>query len=127
MDYEQQTTMSNQTVGQAGDSSDGPSKTMSWGDLAAGDCHQTGGVLTFVSDGTGTWQCTTWTDHTHSGDIWHSDFQVVDGSGALLFPLGTFDSPRMNDDGSSTYWTQQFTYEPTLYDQIASANQTYSC
>jgi hypothetical protein len=99
----------------------------SWGALSAGDCHQSGGTLTFRSNGTGTWQCTTWTDHTHSGDYWHCSFQVKNAGGGVLFPLGQWDSPRMSDGGPSYYWTHDFTFEPSLYGAIAAVNQTYSC
>src|SRR5262249_12299202 len=57
-------------------------KVFTWGELRAGDCHQITGVLTLLSNGTGSWSCTTWTDHTHSGDVWHSTFNVLTAAGA---------------------------------------------
>jgi len=103
------------------------SKAVGWGQLSAGDCHQSGGALTFNSDGTGLFACTTWTDHTHSGDYWHSSFSVLNSAGAVIFTLGQYNSPRMSDGGPSYYWTQAFTFQAAQYDAIASVTQTYSC
>lgn len=105
------------------------SKSVTWGELRAGDCHQIEGRLTFFSNGTGTWSCTTWTDHTHSGDTWRSSFQVLTGGGAGLFNLGTYNGPRMDDGNPSPRynWGNPFTFDPNQFDAIGQVNQRYSC
>ena len=105
------------------------SKSVSWGELRSGDCHEINGVLTFYSNGTGSWSCTTWTDQTHSGDTWQSNFQVLTGAGAGLFNLGPFKSPRM-DDGNPPpryNWGNPFSFNADQFDAIGRANQSYSC
>jgi hypothetical protein len=98
-------------------------------ELHSGDCQQDNGALTFYSNGTGTWTCTTLTHHTHFGDVWHSSFDVKANDGTHLFNLGTFDSPRM-DDGSPPpryNWAARFTFRPDLFDLIGRVTQHYSC
>ena len=113
----------------AQDVKDVRSKSLTWGELRAGDCHLVNGVLTFYSNGTGSWFCTTWTDHTHSGDTWQSSFQILTSGGAGLFNLGAFKSPRM-DDGNPPpryNWGNPFSFNPAQFDAIGGANQSFSC
>lgn len=86
-------------------------------------------TLTFLSNGTGTWSCTTWTDHTHSGDTWAASFSVLAANGAGLFNLGEFRGPRMDDgDPPPRYgWSRGFAFNPDQFDAIASATEHYSC
>ncbi|MFD8500036.1 DUF6294 family protein [Amycolatopsis sp. NPDC059657] len=107
-----------------------------WGELRVGDCHQINGTLTFYSDGTGYWSARTWTDSTHSGDIWHTRFQIVAGAGAGEFfvptppkphDFPTFDSPRMDDDGQRYDWGQPFTYDKLYFNSAREVYQRYSC
>ncbi len=105
------------------------SVVFTWGELRFGDCHQINGRLTLSSDGTGSWSCTTWTDHTHSGDNWQCHFDVLSGDGASLFNTPQFTSPRMDDgDPPSRYqWGNAFAFNPDLFDAIGQVEQSYSC
>ncbi len=105
------------------------SKVFHWGSLHRGDCEQDGGTITFHSDGTGTFTCTTLTYHTHSGDVWHANFTAKGSNGANLFSTPTFNSPRMNDGNPPPKypWAGQFAYEPDFFQAISSVNQNCSC
>ena len=103
-------------------------RTATWDELRSGDDHQVDGTLTFRSNGTGHWSCTTWTDHTRTGDKWHSSFTVLDAHGHELFKLGTYDSPR-EDDGhpSPRYSTNaDFQFDRAKFNDIAIVIQHYS-
>lgn len=104
-------------------------KVFNWSQLDAGDCHQINGTLTFYSDGTGSWSCTTWTDHTHSGDTWRTSFNVQTAAGAGLFNLGEFDSPRMDDGNPPPRygWSNAFSFNSDQFDAIGLVTQNYSC
>ncbi|MDF3293926.1 DUF6294 family protein [Streptomyces silvisoli] len=101
-------------------------KWFSWGDLQVGDCHQTGGYLRLYSDGKLTFSARTWTDRTFSGDIWHARFQLKDSSGRSLFTTATYDSPVMWPSKPHD-WTANGTFEPSVYNGIASVTQWASC
>ena len=101
-------------------------KTLSWSEQSVGDCHQINGSLLFISDGRGKWTCETWTDHTHSGDVWHCSIAVEDQYGLTLFPLGEFNSPRMNQ-GVHYQWERDFIYPAEHFDAIAKGYESYSC
>ncbi len=103
-------------------------KVLRWGELHAGDDQQDNGTLALHSDGTGTWSCTTLTYHTHTHDVWHSSFDVKGSNGAVLFHLGTFNSPGMSDGNPPPKysWSAQFAFQPDFFGAIASANQHYS-
>jgi hypothetical protein len=95
------------------------SKTFTWPDIKTGDCHQTGCTLTLISDGRGTFSCTTWTDQTHSGDVWQAIFTGQDRFKLDLFNVGAFNSPRMNSNPSPHYqWGGPFNYDKTKFDAI---------
>lgn len=64
-----------------------------WNEINAGDCHQINGTLMFRSDGVGTFDATVWTDHTSSGDVWHSTFDLSDNDGIFLFVINEISSP----------------------------------
>jgi len=104
-------------------------KTFTWGELFAGDCHQISGTLTLFSNGTGSWSATTWTDHTHSGDVWHSTFNVLTNGGASLFNLGEFNSPRMDDGNPPPRygWFNSFAFNADQFDAIGQVFQNSSC
>ncbi len=104
-------------------------KRIPFGSVHRGDCEQDGGVLTFHSDGTGTFTCTTLTYHTHSGDVWHASFTVKGKNGATLFTTPTFNSPRMNDGNPPPkyQWAAQFSFLPEWWQGITSASQNCSC
>jgi len=106
-----------------------PPKVLSWAPIHKGDCEQDGGKLTFHSDGTGTWSCTTLTYHTHSGDVWHARFDVKGPNGAVVFSLGTFNSPRMNDGNPPPKynWSTPFAFNPDFFHAITTATQYSSC
>ncbi|MEV3857096.1 DUF6294 family protein [Streptomyces sp. NPDC050095] len=106
------------------------SKVFTWGDLSYGDCHQTNGRIVLSDDGTGTWNCTTWTDETHSGDIWHCRFEFQDQFGNQIFGVRA-DSPEMDDGegGPSPHydWGIQFPTDPGEVSRVERAVQFYSC
>lgn len=102
-------------------------KVFVWGELHAGDCQQDNGRITFWSDGTGWWSCTTLTYHTHTGDIWHARFTAKSSAGVTLFETPTFDSPRM-DDGNPPpryNWSAPFVFEPDWFEAIGGVSQHY--
>lgn len=103
-------------------------KVLRWPELHSGDDQQDNGTLTFHSDGTGTWSCTTLTYHTHTGDVWHCNFDVKGSNGAVLFRLGQFNSPRMNDGNPPPKytWSAQFAFQPDFFGAIHTATQHYS-
>ncbi|MFD7336098.1 DUF6294 family protein [Streptomyces violascens] len=101
-------------------------KWFTWDDLSVGDCHQTGGHLQLYSDGKLTFNATTWTTRTLSGDIWHSRFKLNNGSGQTLYTTGTYDSPTMWPSKHHTY-TVQGTFEPSVYHAIARVVQHSEC
>jgi hypothetical protein len=103
------------------------SKTFTWNEIRAGDCHEVSGTVLLVSDGRGKFTCTTWTDHTHSGDVWHASFTVLDRFGLTLFQFGGFDSPRMNDGGPRYPWEADFNYPAQHFDAAVSITQYSSC
>jgi hypothetical protein len=103
---------------------------MTWGDLHSGDCIMLpGSSVAFRADGTGTFSATTETLHTHSGDVWHHRIQVLSTTGAPLFSLGPWDSPRMDDGNPPPQypWTQTFHFDPAVFAAIGSATATYNC
>jgi hypothetical protein len=78
----------------------GAPKVFTWRQLLSGDCVMIpGSKLVLRADGTGEFTATTYTNRTHSGDIWHHVIEVTDARNTRLFLLGPYDSPRM-DDGS---------------------------
>ncbi|WP_328615936.1 DUF6294 family protein [Amycolatopsis sp. NBC_00355] len=95
-------------------------KSATWGQLHAGDCEQDNGTIVLRSDGTGDWSATTLTYQTHSGDVWHSSFDVKTTAGTKLFSAGTFDSPRMNDGNPPPRytWSAHFKYDAALFGAV---------
>jgi len=106
-------------------------KSATYGQLHKGDCEQDNGTIVIRSDGTGDWSATTLTFQTHSGDVWHADFDFKTTAGTKLFHEGTFDSPRMNDGNPPPryFWTHHFTYDAALFGavDIFKTTQTYNC
>ncbi|MEU5427659.1 DUF6294 family protein [Streptomyces olivoreticuli] len=101
-------------------------KWWTWGDLSAGDCHQTGGELRLYSDGKLTFTAKTQTTFTLSGDIWHARFGLKNTSGQELYRTTTYDSPTMWP--SKWYdMNAQGTFEPSVYAATAQVTQYYSC
>ncbi len=105
------------------------SKVFHWGSLHRGDCEQDGGTITFHSDGTGTFTCTTLTYQTHSGDYWRASFTIKGSNGAVLFGTPTFSSPRMSDGNPPPKytWAAQFSFQPDWFQGIANVSQNCSC
>jgi hypothetical protein len=105
------------------------SKTFTWNEINTGDCHETSGTVLLISDGRGKFTCTTWTDHTHSGDTWQAAFTAQDQFQLGLFNFGTFDSPRMNDGNPSPRynWEADFNYDQTHFDAVVSIVQHSWC
>ncbi|WP_329046929.1 DUF6294 family protein [Amycolatopsis sp. NBC_01488] len=106
-------------------------KSATYGQLHKGDCEQDNGTIVIRSDGTGDWSATTLTFQTHSGDVWHADFDFKTTAGTQLFHRGTFNSPVMNDGNPPPryFWTAHFTYDPSLFGavDIFKTTQTYNC
>ena len=101
----------------------------SWPELNSGDCHQIDGRLAISSDGSAVFTVTTWTDHTHSGDVWHTQFQLLDHTQTPLVTSPNFDSPRMDDGNPSPRyeWAKSFQYNAELYPAVEAVMQWYSC
>lgn len=95
-------------------------KSASWPELHVGDCQQDNGTIVIRSDGTGDWSATTLTYHTHSGDVWHSNFDFYTTAGFRLFGAGQFDSPRMNDGNPPPHynWGGHFTFDPAQFNGV---------
>jgi hypothetical protein len=95
-------------------------KSATWGSLHVGDCQQDNGTIIVRADGTGHWSATTLTYHTHSGDIWHSNFDFYTTAGFRLFGAGQFNSPRMNDGNPPPryFWTGDFTFNPADFNGV---------
>jgi hypothetical protein len=94
-----------------------------WGEIKAGDCHQIDGVISFRSDGVGTFDATVWTDHTTSGDIWHSKFSVNKDDHRPLLDTQTMDSPKTFGahapmHGDFLFDPGKFAELPTDYTQV---------
>ncbi|KAG0314029.1 hypothetical protein BGZ99_008429, partial [Dissophora globulifera] len=105
---------------------DTSSRYYNWGDLSAGDCHQTGGHLEFYSNGFFTFSATTWTDQTFSGDVWHSQFRAYSADGTRLVTTQVFNSPTMGT-GQTYDYDVVGRFDPSIYNDIYSVTQSYSC
>jgi Family of unknown function (DUF6294) len=104
------------------------SKVATFGRLTAGDCiEEEGGTLLFEDNGTAVWDVTTFTSHTHSGDIWHATFVIKDQFNAKLFQLPSVSSPKMSDDGTKYRWQRTFKYDNSLFDRLAFCDYSFSC
>jgi Family of unknown function (DUF6294) len=103
------------------------SKSATWAQINAGDCEQDNATITFNSDGTGNFNCTVWTHHTHTGDTWHSDFAVKDAAGTVLFGFHLDGPNHMNDDGTHYPWNANFGFDAALWPIIASVVQSCDC
>jgi hypothetical protein len=91
-----------------------------WGSLHKGDCQQDNGTIVIRSDGTGDWSATTLTYQTHSGDVWHSNFEFYTTAGFKVLRVGQFDSPRMNDGNPPPRysWGAHFVFNPADFNGI---------
>lgn len=104
------------------------SKSIVFGKLTVGDCvEEAGATLIFETDGRAGWSCVTFTNHTHSGDIWHATFVIKDEFNVKLFQLPTVSGPKMNDDGTKYHWERVFTYDANLFDRLSFVDYTFSC
>ena len=115
-------------VGLVGASTDASAQAKNWTfqNLRAGNCHLDG-TLVINANGTGTWNATSYTDHTSSGDVWHVTISVLDQNQTALFNVGNFDSPSMNDGNPSPRytWSNAFNFNPAQF-SIASFAQPHS-
>lgn len=100
-------------------------------ELRAGDCGQKNGTLTVGSDGTLHWDVVNYTYHTHSGDIWHVGFTLLDINGLNIGDTLIHDSPRMNDGNGGPpppyHWSFDDHYDPSVYNQIWDVQESSSC
>lgn len=97
--------------------------------MGRGDCHQTNAMLTVQSDGLATFSDITWTDHTHSGDVWHARFVFQTWTGTTVFVSPTLDSPRMDDGHPSPryHWSGQFRYDPGIFPSVNRVGEIADC
>jgi hypothetical protein len=102
------------------------SKSYSWVDQRAGDCHLTG-ALTLNSDGSANFAANSSTDSTHSGDVWHESISVFTAQHQLLFRFGIWNSPRMDDGGAAYTWSANGSYPAPFYGLAATAESSGSC
>src|ERR1043166_995370 len=87
-----------------------------WKDeIRRGDCvMEPLSRIVLYKDGFGRFLATTYTRHTHSGDVWHHLMYVTDSRGEFLFWVGFFDGPVM-DDGNPPprySWQKDFRFDP---------------
>lgn len=101
-------------------------KWWTWGDLSAGDCHQSGGELRLYSDGKLSFTARTQTTFTLSGDIWHARFALKNASGQELYRTTTYDSPTM---WPSKWYDMKAdgTFPQSVYADTSQVTQFYSC
>jgi len=104
-----------------------PAKVLTWGDQSAGGCKMTFGRLTFRPDGTVLWETNTLTHHTHSGDTWHVNINVLSPGGSQLFHLGQWNSPQMSDGGPQYQWSVPFSFDSSIWNDISTATMNSSC
>ncbi|KAG0355205.1 hypothetical protein BG005_005868 [Podila minutissima] len=105
---------------------DEPHRWWTWNPISVGDCHQEGGWLKIFPDGRLQWDAVTWTDRTWSGDIWHSTFQLKDGSNNILFSAGPYDSDTMWPS-KHHQWHVDSHYEADVYDRVERVTQWSRC
>ena len=107
------------------------SRSWTWGALNSGDCiMEAGSRLTIYDDGVAKFEATTYTNSTHSGDVWHHLMYVTDDRDQLLFWVGFFDGPRMNDGNPPPKynWVKTSRFKPELYAKAAKAYvRAYEC
>lgn len=101
-------------------------------ELRAGDCGQQPGTLTIASDGSLHWEAVTYTYSTHSGDVWHAGFALLDKDGVTLGTTGGWwDSPRMNDGNGGPppkyRWTSDGHYDGANFAAIVTVRESYKC
>jgi hypothetical protein len=87
-----------------------------WDEINAGDCHQINGTLTFRSDGVANFDAVVWTDHTSSGDVWHSSFHVNQDNERPLLDLSNIDSPTTF--GAHVPMHGNWTYDPSKFPSL---------
>ena len=98
-----------------------------WDEINAGDCHQINGTLVFRSDGVVTFDAIVWTDHTDSGDVWHSSFSVSDNDNVYLLSLDQRDSPtthgaHVSMHGQWNYPSELYVRLPTIVGRVTQAS-----
>jgi hypothetical protein len=103
-------------------------KTFQWINQTAGDCHMSG-VLTLYSNGQAHWDCTTWTDFTHTQDVWHETLRVKNAQGQELFGFGVWDSPKMDSppNGGQYHWTEDGAFPPEFWAPAVQAISEAEC
>lgn len=88
----------------------------------AGDCHVSF-IFIVYSDGHATFEAVTWTDFTHSKDVFNIWITVLDTQGVPVFGFGPWDSPPMDSPPAGGYynWSKVGYFPPDLYAKTASA------
>jgi hypothetical protein len=94
---------------------------------AKGDCELDGATIQFKSNGSGQFSARVKTNHTTSGDVWHTTITGRNLAGQTIVSLPTFDSMRMDDNHGYYPWTVYFEFDPTQWSQIESAHSENSC
>jgi hypothetical protein len=95
--------------------------------IAKGDCELDGATIQFKSNGAGQFSARVRTNHTHSGDVWHTTITGRNHAGQTIVSLPTFDSTRMDDNHGYYPWTVYFEFDPTKWSQIESAHSENGC
>ena len=96
--------------------------TYYWNQLNVGDCHQKNGTLIMRSDGTATFTADMWTSHTTSGDVWHSDFWVLNGQGNHYVMFGPSSGP--SSWGSTVQLNFGFRWNADNFESLPRAPET---
>ena len=105
-------------------------KIARFGPLSAGDCVEVdGATLTQGSDGAATFDCVTFTNHTHSGDYWWAGFLLQDKDGVTLHDEPYHEGPRMDDgDPPPRYrWGFSFNFNPSIFNAITQVYYSFKC
>ena len=101
--------------------------TYNWTHLASGDCEMKDATATFRSNGTATFAAQVKTNHTHSGDVWHTTLTGETATGQTLFSIGTLDGPRMDDNHGWYPWSKDFAFDPAPFALLGKTNMRHSC
>ena len=85
--------------------------------------------MTIYADGSGWFEAVTFTNVTHSGDVWHAGFSIQDKDGVELYATAIQNSPRMNDGSPPPRYRWGFDFQMSAAD-VPNAFQVvyeYSC
>jgi hypothetical protein len=94
----------------------GGAKTANFSSMSVGNCGLANGVLVLWNDGTALWTAEVWTNHTHTKDVWHLTFYILDGPEQRWVNISDkLDGPAMSDGNGGPpphyNWRTGFQYD----------------